>query len=234
MTDPSQLRREGDGRARPRDGYTRFVSTMKFALPSLAFAIIAAALFWPNFVSTGKQATDIARDSLTPTGLRNFTMESPVFVSTDDRNRPYRLTATRARQVDHKATTVVLDAPEAKIVLDGGVQLRIEAEQGRFDRDSNRLTLTGNVNVFHGRNHRFRTAEATIDMKNNRTWGRREIHATGPEMTVAAEGFAIDDKGMTVRFTGRTRATLHLDRADLKDFPDRPAAEPSAVWGFGQ
>ena len=234
MTDAGRSRRYREARARQRDGYTRFVNLMKFALPSMAFTIIVAALFWPTFVSTGKQARDMARDALTPSGLRNFTMESPVFVATDDRNRPYRLTATRARQVDHKATSVALDDPEANLELAGGVQVRIKADNGRFDRARNRLTLLGDVNVYHGSDYRFRTAEATFDMKSNSAWGWRNVYASGPETTVAAQGFRIVDRGMTVIFTGRTKATLRLDRAGPNAFPAEPAAKPAALRESGQ
>ena len=227
MTVPGRSRRHRTARARQRDGYTRFVNLMKFALPSLAFTIIVAALFWPQFVSTGKQASDVARESLTPSGLRNFTMESPIYVATDDRNRPYRLTATRARQVDREATTVALDDPEATLELTGGVQVRIAADRGRFDRAGNRLTLSGDVNVYHGGGYRFRTEEATFDMTSNTAWGGRAVHVEGPETTVAAQGFLILDGGMTVKFTGKTRATLRLDRA-------RPSAAPAVLRGFGQ
>ncbi len=235
MTDTSRSRRRREGPARQQDAYSRFVNAMKFALPSLAFLMIVAALFWPNFVNTGKQAGDVARDALTPSGLRNFAMEAPVYVATDDRNRPYRLTATRARQVNHKtATEIALDDPEATLELGGGVRVRIEAKNGRLDRDRNRLTLSGDVNVHHGRNHRFRTAEATIDMKTNSAWGGRAVHATGPETTVAAQGFLIVDRGMTVMFTGKTRAILRLDRKGPEDFSGESAGEPATMRGLGQ
>ena len=234
MTSASPSRRHREAPARRRDTYTRFVNLMKFALPSLAFTIIVAALFWPNFVDTGKQASDVARDALTPTGLRNFAMESPVYVATDDRNRPYRLTATRARQVSHRATTVALDDPEANLELAGGVQMRVKAESGRFDRDRNRLTLSGDVSVYHGSNYRFRTAEATFDMKSNTAWGGRNVFATGPDTTVTAQGFLIVDKGMTVIFSGKTKATLRLNLARLNDTPAGAAAEPAALRRFDQ
>ena len=210
------LQHEGS-RARPQDGYTRFVNLMKFALPSMAFVIIVAVLFWPNFVSTGKQATDVVRDALTPAGLRNFAMESPVFVATDDQNRPYRLTATKARQIDRDATIVALDDPKAKIELTAGDHVRISARLGQFDRNRNRLTLSGDVNVFHSRQYRFRTAKATFDMKTNSAWGGSRVFAEGPKATIAAQGFLVIDKGMTVKFTGKTRVVLNLDREDLKN-----------------
>ena len=234
MNAASQSRRLPDTRARPQDAYTRFVNTMKFALPSLAFVMIVAALFWPNFVNTGKQAGDVARDALTPTGLRNFAMEAPVYVATDDQDRPYRLTASRAHQVNHKTTTIALDDPEAMFELGGGVHVRIEARNGRFDRDRNRLKLSGDVTVHHGGNHRFRTAEATIDMKTNTAWGGRDVYATGPESTVTAQGFLIVDRGMTVMFTGKTRAMLRLDRKGSGDLSGGSAGEPATMRGLGQ
>ena len=227
MTSASRSRRR-------RDNYTRFVGLMKFALPSLAFVLVVAAVFWPNFVDTGKQAVDVARDALTPTGLRNFAMEAPVYVATDDRNRPYRLTATRAHLVDRKAATVALDDPEAKMELADGVRVRIKADSGRFDRTRNRLMLSGDVNVYHGSDYRFRTEEATFDMKSKTAWGGRDVFVTGPDATVAAQGFLIVDKGMTVIFSGKTSATLRLNPAGANEAAAETAAEPAALQGYGQ
>ena len=221
---------------RPQDRYTRFVNTMKFALPSLAFVILIAVLFWPNFVSTGKQVEKTARDALTPTGLRNFEMEKPVFVATDDKNRPYRLTATKARQTSRNATMVALDDPKAKIKLADGDSVRISAQKGRFDRKKNRLTLIGDVNVHHDHNYSFRTAHATIDMKTKSAWGKQQVYASSPKATVAAQGFRIIDKGATVIFTGKTRVVLNMDGQDIKAISKGGDAQqkPEGVSGSGQ
>ena len=221
---------------RPQDRYTRFVNTMKFALPSLAFVILIAVLFWPNFVSTGKQVEKTARDALTPTGLRNFEMDKPVFVATDDKDRPYRLTATRARQTSRNATMVALDDPKARIKLADGNNVRVSARRGRFDRTKNRLTLMGDVNVHHDQNYTFRTAHATIDMKTKAAWGRQQVYASSPKATVAAQGFRIIDKGETVIFTGKTRVVLNMDGKDLNAMSKGGDArqKPEGIRGSGQ
>lgn len=230
------IKREPKAAARPQDRYTRFVNAMKFALPSLAFLILIAVLFWPNFISTGKQVEKAARDALTPTGLRNFEMDKPVFVATDDKDRPYRLTATKARQTSRNATTVALDDPKARIKLEDGDNVRISARRGRFDRKKNQLTLMGDVNVHHDRNYTFRTAHATIDMKTKSAWGRQQVYASSPKATVAAQGFRIIDKGATVIFTGKTRVVLNMNDKDLKAMSkgSDTRQKPEGVSGSGQ
>jgi len=226
-------RAKKEAQPRPQDRYTRFVNTMKFALPSLAFVIIIAVLFWPNFMSTGKQVKEVARDTLKPTGLRNFEMDAPVYEATDERNRPYRLTATKARQTSRKATTVALDEPKARIKLADGDHVRISARRGRFDREKNRLTLNGNVNVHHDRNYSFRTEKATIDMKTKSAWGDRQVYASSPKATVSAQGFRIIDNGATVIFTGKSKVVLKLDKQDMKDLSGGKQ-KPEGAQGSGQ
>ena len=234
----SALKRARDRRtaamARPRDRYSRFVNTMKFALPSLAFVLIVAALFWPTFVSTGKQAKDVARDALTPTGLRNFEMEKPVYEATDERNRPYRLTATKARQTSRNAALVTLDDPKAKFRLEGGDHVQISARVGKFDRTKNKLTLIGDVNVHHDRNYSFRTSEATFDIKGKSAWGTKPVYASTPKATVTAEGFRIMDKGATVIFTGKSKVVLNVDSQDMKEMTGGNRQTPEGARRSGQ
>ncbi len=213
MTGGFHLRRQRPARpaaARPRDAYTRFVTLMKLALPGLAFLIVVAAVFWPQFVRTGTEAAESAGAAPTAAGLRNSAMEAPVYVATDDSNRPFRLTALRARDISGNGRIVALDRPQAKLRLADGDHVSVRAREGRFDRSDRRLTLFGEVDLEHGGGYRFRTAEATLDMKTNTAWSGQAVRAAGPEATVAAEGFLTVDRGQTVMFTGRTRAILRL------------------------
>lgn len=230
----ARLRKQSTAPVRPRDRYTRFVNTMKFALPSLAFVIIIAVLFWPSFMSTGQQAKEVARDTLTPKGLRNFEMDAPVYEATDDKNRPYRLTATKARQTSRTSTMVTLDDPKANIKLADGDRVKISARVGKFDRKKNRLTLSGDVNVHHDRNYSFRTARATIDMKSKAAWGQKQVYASSPKATVSAQGFRIINNGSTVIFTGKTKVVLNLDKQDLKDMSGNERQKPEGARGSGQ
>lgn len=234
MTGARQPQRQREARARQRDAYTHFVNTMKFALPSLAFLIVVAVLFWPNLVSTGKQAVDIARDSLTPGGLRNFSMEGPVFVATDDRNRPYRLTATEASQVNHTATVISLKEPQAEIELSGDGHIRISALSGRYNRKKNQLALAGDVNFSDDRKFSVRTAEATIDLEKKAVWSKSPVVAEGDRGTVAAQGFEVVDRGMTVIFTGRTKVVLSADGEAPRALPRQSNGMSAGISGSGQ
>ncbi len=222
-----------DDLPRPQDRYTRIVTMMKFTLPGLAFAITVVVLLWPNFASTGKQASEIARDDLAPANLGNFEMESLVYEATDDRNRPYRLTATKAWLKSQRSTTVALEYPRATVRLSDGDHVRISARRGHFDRKKNRLNLTGKVSVHQGPNYSFRTDQATIDMRTNAAWGDRTVHASGPDTTISAEGFRIVDRGARVIFIGRSRVLLQPDSQDLREL-SAPEQDPGAAQGDGQ
>jgi lipopolysaccharide export system protein LptC len=200
-----------------RDGYSNFVGWMKLALPTSAFLIIMLVILWPNFTGTKKQVANITRDSFDASLLRNFEMLAPVFFGTDEKNRPYRLRARKARQSKTKASIVSLEEPRANLKLDKGKGLIVSAKSGKLDQKKNVLQLRGNVNIYHDANYTMRTQLMTVNLKDREAWGSKPVSVRGPKAKIDAQGFRILDKGQTVIFTGKTRVVLNMDKQDMRE-----------------
>lgn len=212
---PKRVRKRGVG------VYSRFIGMMKYVMPLLAVVLLIAVFFWPQFKSTKQQATNSVLQTFKPDDLNNFQMVSPNFVGTDDKNRPYRVTAELARMENKDADIVKLQKPKADITLENGQWIAVTAKDGIFHQKAKQIELIGDVNVYHDAGYTFKTEYAKVDVTNGWAEGNKPVAASGPKGTLTAEGFKITDKGKTVVFTGKSRVVFNVNDQDTKEiFPN--------------
>ena len=183
--------------------YSRFVGVMKIVLPLAAIGLMAIIAAWPAFRDNEQpmvEALEKEPELLQVTG--------PVLVGTDEEDRPYSIAADRANQGAEGPHIVELSRPEGEIATGGGDRISLNAEVGRFDRESKQLHLLGDVELSRNDGHRFATDEAFVDMDSQSAWGNSPVQGEGPMGEIQSEGFRIEDNGATVIFTGQSRAVL--------------------------
>jgi len=212
--------------------YSRFIGLMKYGMPLVAIMLLGAVFFWPQIKSTKQQATNSVLQTFKPDDLQNFQMVSPSFVGTDDKNRPYRVTAELARMENKDADTVMLQKPKADLTLENGQWVAVTAKDGLFHQKAKQIELLGDVNVYHDAGYTFKTEYAKVDVTAGWAEGNKPVAASGPKGSLTAEGFKITDKGKTIIFTGKSRIVLNVNDQDTKEiFPNfgvtaDPAAKP--------
>lgn len=177
---------------------TRLVNLAKVALPVAAALLIAAIAVWPILTAPPEvkpaEGTDTGR----------LEMVDARYLGADAHRRPFEVRAERADQVG-TGTVVDLVNPEAQMVLDGGQWLTVAAERGRYDQQSGKLSLEGNVTLFHDGGYEFATAAAELDTVRGIAWGNRPVAGQGPIGDIDAGGFRVLEDGQTVVFTGKAR-----------------------------
>ena len=87
----------------------------------------------------------------------------------------------------------------------------LEARAGEYWDDEKRLFLAGEVSLFHDAGYEFHTEEATIDFEAGRAEGDLPVQGFGAFGDVQSEGFAIEDSGAVIIFTGRAHMVLRID-----------------------
>ena len=202
--------------------YSRFVGIMKIALPLAALCLIVLIVAWPALRGQEQpmvEALEKQPDVLQVTG--------PVLVGTDREDRPYSIAADRANQGPEGPHIVELTQPEGEIAMPGGGRISLNADLGRFDRDSKQLHLMGDVQLFSDDGHRFATEDAYVDMDTQSAWGDQPVQGEGPSGKIEAEGFRIEDNGATVIFTGRSRALLNGAATEPRPTEGTPPAGAS-------
>ena len=184
--------------------YSRFVSVMKWLLPSLAIGLAGLVVIWPEL----KGAPIPPRGDMPQGEMGAGEMANPRFGGTDSRNRPYSVTGVSAQPHPQREQIVIIEQPEAEITLEGGTWLALIAERGLLDNEEGTIRLEGGVDVFRDDGYTFASDEVEIDLRTRRAWGDAPVSAHGPYGEIAAAGFRIEDGGRRIAFVGPSRLLM--------------------------
>jgi len=183
------------------------VTIAKRLLPLAAFAALALVVLWPQIAGMEEQVRVAYRKPsiAVPTGAASVI--EPRFQGTDERGRPYTLSADTAVQ-EAGSNSVRLTRPHGDVTLEAGAWVMLKADAGLFHRDRRMLDLTGNVAVFHDSGYEVRTDAAKVDLDAGSAQGDQPVSAQGPAGTLDAVGFTLTDRGDVVVFKGPARMVL--------------------------
>ncbi len=226
-TDAGGLRPAPPRQAGFADRYSIFVGWMKWLLPAAAIGLVGLVMMWPQLERVGEQAERSLMASLAPEDVANIQLVNPRYMGTDDKNRPYMLTADVARQTNPEADLVTLEAPKADITLEDGTWLALTARNGAYFQKSEELNLNGTVTIFHDQGYSFETDEARVDLQAGTAEGDMPVIAHGPLGTLESQGFRVLERGQTVIFKGEARLVMYPDE-NGESFLPLPAAGPGA------
>jgi lipopolysaccharide export system protein LptC len=186
--------------------YTQFVSVMKRALPTAAFAVIAAVL---AFFFVQRQP---ARLSMTYERLGNIkndlAMIKPRLTGTDDKGNPFVITAEAAIQDAKNPKRAQLRKVEADLALDKNGWMNADAANGFVDMVAGSLELGGGINVFSDSGYELHTASASLDLNKWVVHGHHEVTGQGPSGSLRADEFHFDRASNQLLLSGHVLTTL--------------------------
>ena len=194
---------------------SRFVAAMKLLLPALALLLIALVVVWPNLLPDQSKFRlgESARES--GAALDGLEMERPRYVGVDENARPYQITADMARQQSESSTELLLSSPKADIVMSGDAWVALTAASGVYDREAERIDLSGGVTVFHDAGYEFSSKTARVDLANGVASGTDPVEGHGEAGSITGEGFEITDEGARVLFVGKSRMVIRSRKPAL-------------------
>lgn len=202
------------------------VGIAKRLLPLVALALLSLVALWPELSSDGDRSRlSYRRDGGVP---QSGQMSDATYHGVDDRNRPYTMTATTARQVSPER--IDLTDPKGDMTLESGNWLMVQSRQGVYLQHAGNLDLSGDVRIYRDDGTTLTTSSATMDLRAGAAAGSEMVHAEGPFGTLDAQGFALTDKGAVIQFSGPGKLVLNAARNDAGHA--RPAA--TAPSGAGQ
>jgi lipopolysaccharide export system protein LptC len=202
---------------RERPGYNplygRFVGITKVLLPTIATAIIALIVVWPELHDQDNRF-HLGPAKIDKSEAENLRMVNARFTGNDASKRPFTITADSADQANAKSPVIALDAPKADIELSNGAWVALTAASGSFNRERQILELTGGVNLYHDSGYEFETASAVFDLAAGDATGTEPVSGQGPFGQLHAAGFHIYNRGERVVFTGPSKLILRPQAAD--------------------
>ena len=184
--------------------YSIFIRWLRLILPVIAVAIIAVVFTWDN---TTQDMKNLTQEIQAPIIGRNELL-NPRFENKDKKNQPYTITAMRATQGQTDDNLIILEKPLADMLLNSGRWLAAKSNQGAYRQDTQRLLMTGNVEVFHDQGYQLNTESLNVDMKTENIWSEVDVFLKGPEGTIEAKAMDANNTDQILKFFGPAKLTL--------------------------
>jgi lipopolysaccharide export system protein LptC len=190
--------------------YRRFVGLAKWLLVAVAMALVIAVLAWPGAFSN-RDGFRISFAEL-ENADGSLTMTNPRFTGTDDADRPFTITATKATHDEADQNRITLHALQADVTMRNGAWLSMTAERGVYDRTRQTLRLDGPIDLFSDLGYEFHGTGANVDLGAGRAVTDQPVQRQGRWGPVRAAGLRFSDRGQTLLFQGEVRTTLRPQR----------------------
>lgn len=206
-----QMRRMAQPRPQARGRRRRGMPLLllKIVLPTIAALTVGYLTYWwwvhaSEQVITVEKMQQMGEDTKAAVVLNDVKFDGK-----DDKGRPYSITAESASHADGDERHIALKKPLADIIMGSGAYVAVTALEGVMDRDSDIVTLTGDVTLFHDNGLSFQTDSATIDLKEKTAEGSEPVEGQNQDGEVIAQGFKVLDDGNTIEFTGKAYMKIY-------------------------
>lgn len=182
------------------------VSWTKRLLPVMALLLLASVALWPEIVRQTNLNSLGTRQGMSG-DLQAGKLVNMRYRGTDERNRPYTVTASQAVQDGPERVNLV--DPKGDMISENGSWTLGEAKAGVYIQHAGLLDLSHDVVIYRDNGITVRTQSAVMDLKTGAGAGNEATHVEGPFGTIDAQGFALVDKGAVIQFQGASRLLLN-------------------------
>lgn len=185
----------------------RIVAVLRWMAPAVALLLVGLVVAWPQL---GDRGAGLIAPMFAPgemEGAQVMRMQHPRYVGQTKKAEPFELTAAAASLDPIRPNRVHLEHPAADIAAQGPRDIRVMATSGIYDRDRERLDLSGGIELTTSDGYRFETPSATLTLDQGHVVGHEPIAGTGPRGTLSAQRFEFENGGEVLRFNGRVKVT---------------------------
>lgn len=207
----SFARRPGEVRIEQRRNkfYTKFVRSMRIALPLVAMVIVVFLIVLSDDSKDVVKAPPAKEEVLKQSSIGRNELLDPRFDTFDQDGRPYAITAERAFQTMDNSDIIYLEKPVADSTLNDGAWVALESVAGTYDQINQLLLLEGNVKLFHDAGYTLITDKFDIDLKENKATSTVDVNGHGPVGTIQSKGMIANGASNKLIFTGPAKLVLH-------------------------
>jgi lipopolysaccharide export system protein LptC len=200
-----QMRNRRQLFAAPGSSHDRLVRILGTLLPSAIGVLVAFLALAPLLRNTevsfllDKNQVDIARERMRVT--------QALYRGQDSDGRPFSLEAGSAVQQSSRTPVVQLKDLAARILLEEGPGV-LEAGQGNYNMDSEKVSIVGAVQFSSANGYRMVTRDVDIDLPSRSMVSRGEVTGRLPTGTFRADRLKADLANRTVTLEGRARLRM--------------------------
>ena len=189
-------------------GYTAFIKSIRFILPVGALLLITTVLLWPEMEN---KVVIVPKEEImtqTNTQIGQNELLNPKFETVDAQQQPVNVTAMRALQNQENPNLIKLENPNANLQTKDGSKIHIEAINGTYEQETEKLFLQDNVKVRHETGYELQAKELRVNMKTREAFSDQEVRVDGPKARIDAAGLDGNVENGILVFKGPAKLTL--------------------------
>lgn len=197
--------------AAPGGSHDRLIAFLGKALPA-AIGVLAALMVISPLSPRSEISFLLDRNEVQVVENR-LKVDNAMYRGSDNKGRPFSLTAGQAVQRSVREPVVVMRDLVARILLSDGPAV-ISASRGRYDFDSERVMVDGAVQFTAADGYRLVARDVAIDLKNRKLAGTGRVEGAIPAGTFSANQIEADLAARSVTLVGNAR--LHMEPGKLR------------------
>lgn len=187
--------------------HDRLIAILRLVLPAAIVALVILLALAP--LTVGRDISFVLSKDSVEVARERMRVSSATYRGEDAKGQPFELSAGSAVQVSSRDPVVRLQSLAAKIQLQDG-PARIDARQGRYDMDSEKVAIDGKVLFRSADGYHIETRDVGIDLKTRQVASQGRVDGRMNIGTFAGDRFTADLNSRVVVLEGRAR--LHIDQ----------------------
>lgn len=191
--------------AAPGSSHDRVIAVLRLGLPIAIVVLVALLAFAP--ITVGRDISFVLSKDRVQVAKERMRVTAALYRGEDSKGQPFQLRAASAVQATSRDPIVRLQDLSARIQLADG-PATIVAPRGRYDMDSEKVAVDGQVHLQTTGGYRIDTHDVTIDLKSRMVASTAPVDGDMPLGTFAADHMTADLNTHVVVLTGRAR--LHI------------------------
>ncbi len=213
--------------------HSRLVRTLRLIIPAGATAAVIALVAWSLFRPLGNLAgLEMGPVALTGTKV---TMEKPKLTGFRKDGKPYEVTSLAASQDVRKPGIVELEQINARLGAIGDNATHMVSSHGVYDMKSEKLELSGGIDVRTDNGDKARLQAAHINLKGGELETKQPVQITTANGgSVNANSMRVTDSGKVIVFEGRVQTVLYPQQDGQKGASATTSGHAPATGAAGE
>jgi lipopolysaccharide export system protein LptC len=200
-----QIRDRRRAFAAPGSPLDRAVRVLAVALPAAVGAVVAAMLIAP--LSPRGEVSFILDRNKVDVADERLRVDNAMYRGSDNRGRPFSLSAGEAVQASASIPVVRLQDLTARMLLSEGPAV-LSAAAGRYDIERQNVMIDGMVNFVAADGYRLSARGVSVSLPERSLLGQGQVEGSVPAGTFRADGFRADLDARTVTLEGNARLRM--------------------------
>tara|TARA_X000001036_G_scaffold394076_1_gene394155 strand:+ start:492 stop:1070 length:579 start_codon:yes stop_codon:yes gene_type:complete len=186
--------------------YSKFIKTIKFVFLGISILMLLLIVI-NNRQSQIKIVGNKFSYSEKIDGSINQVLVKPIFMGLNNKEQPFKVTASKATRFKEQTDTFYLENPIGEILIDND-KYYLSGNNGVYDKNIQELKINGDVKFNNNLDLKFSTTEVFFDFKKQVLFGEKAVSGYRNNTKIDSQGIKILNKENKIIFTGKTKLLL--------------------------